>query len=163
MVSLVFLCYGKIALATTSMSKDSALSLVFRVEFEMSHLQVSQLISCMERVTDAMAAEEELCWAHKERYHVSFSDARVFSNSSLVLGWILSQIFPLKNGLSANCVCPPKAGVLCSAVSSNTGKKPGSPQPASSAQSVGQGKFHKYQRVWVKTVCTETYLRFQMF
>lgn len=113
----------------------------------MSHLQVSQLINCMERVTDAMVAEEELCWAHKERNHMSFCDARVFRNSGLGLGWILSQIFPLKNGLSANCVCPPEAGALCSAVSPNTGKKPGSTQPVSSAQSAVQGKFHKHQGV----------------
>lgn len=77
----------------------------------MSHLQVSQLISCMERVADAMVAEVELCRAWKERYHVSFCDTRVFGNSGLVLGWILSQIFPLKNGLSANSVHPKQ--VLC--------------------------------------------------
>lgn len=76
----------------------------------------------------------------KKRYHMSFYDARVFRNSGLVLGWILSQIFPLKNGLSANCVCPPEAGALYSAVSPNTGKKPGSPQPVSSAQSAVAGE-----------------------
>lgn len=113
----------------------------------MSHLQVSQLRSCLERVTDAVVAGEELCWAHKERNHMSFWDARVYRNSSLVLGWILSQIFPLKNGLLANCVCPPKAGALCSAVSPNTGKKPGSTQLVSPVQSAVQGKFHNYQGV----------------
>lgn len=48
-----------IALAVTSISRDPARSIwpfVFSVLFEMSHLQVSQLISCRERMTGTMVA-----------------------------------------------------------------------------------------------------------
>lgn len=77
--------------------------------------------------------------------------------------WLLSQMFPLKDGSSTNRVCLCEAEVLCPDVSPNAGKKPGSPQPVSSAQSEVQRKFHEYQGTWVKTACTETHLRFQMF
>lgn len=50
-----------IAPAVTSVSRDPALSIlpfVFRVWFEMSHLQLSELIRCRERVTGTVVALE---------------------------------------------------------------------------------------------------------
>lgn len=92
----------------------------------------------------------------KERHHMSFCDARVFRNSGLVLGWILSQIFPLKNGLLANCVCPPRAPALYSAVSPKERSLVHLSQSTLLRLQL-QGKFHKYQGVWVKTVYRELF------
>lgn len=88
---------------------------------------------------------------------MSFCDARGFRNSGLFWGMAAQPDVPIKNGSSANCVCPCKTEVLCPSVSPSAGKKPGSPRSLSSALSEVQGKFHEYQGTWVKTVHTETY------
>lgn len=60
---------------------------------------MSQLISCTERVTGAVVAQEELCQAHEEGYHTSFCDARVFRNSGLLFRTSAQSNVPIKKWL----------------------------------------------------------------
>ena len=112
---------------------------------------------------DAQVAQESYARPTKKVIGHPFVMPENLEAQAWFWGWLLSQMLLLKNDSSANGVYPREAEVLCPAVSPNAGKKPGSPQPVSPAQSGVQGKFHEYQGTRVRTTCAETYLRFQMF